>query len=318
MSTAEITALLCSQCGGALPKQVRWRYVACPYCGVLVTYSKNAVLAEHFHEAWKLYEKSINTIPNTLTIGKNKYKILLPLGGGERADIFFAEKLGLAMERVIIKIERDKTSKSLASSEVSVLESLQKQNTPISAYFSQRLPQIVSFGKIINPEYEGKEAVITRANPGYWGSLSDVLRFQKKGIQPRHGVWIWRRILDLLGYIHEQGWTHNAINPSHLLVQPRDHGILVIGWRRGKKSQDKIKDLQQAAWSIRVLLEGEEDPQKSFRSVPNPLASFIERACEDKGWCDKLGAIGIDEELKIVAEKTFGPPQFIPFSPYSN
>lgn len=317
MSTVEMTALICPQCGGALPKQARWRFVACPFCGVKVTKGTDAVQAEHFHESWKSYQEFLDSIPDLLVIGKNRFRILAPLGGGERADVFFGERLGLVPERVIIKLSRDSKTGGIAEKEDGILRSLQKMNTPTSAYFSQRLPESICCGRLENPEWNQREAIVFRAKSGYWGSLSDVIEHQKNGIDPRHSVWIWRRILDTLGYVHEQGWIHGSVNPDHLLIQPRDHGILLIGWRKAGKSSQKGKDLRQAAHSIKALLSDPDHPDKTISNIPAPLLSLIDRASEDESWCEKMGAMGIDEELRAVAEHVFGPPQFIPFYPNS-
>jgi serine/threonine protein kinase len=38
------------------------------------------------------------------------------------------------------------------------------------------------------------------------------------------------RALSALGYAHSQGLVHGALNPDRLIVQPRSHNALIVGW----------------------------------------------------------------------------------------
>lgn len=308
---------ICPQCGAPLPRQARWRSVICTYCQTEVTLSEHIVPAARFKEA---YQRSrAGAMENTIACNGERYKVLLPLGQGETARIMLAQRLGALHEQVIIKLGLSQATPGRLRQEAEVLQQLQALNHTGSAYFSQRLPQPVGYGPVEDTGGVIGEALLLRSPSGYWGSLADVHRYYPDGIEPCHAIWIWRRILETLDYIHEAGWSHGRLSPDHLLVQPADHGILLIGWaeagRNKSIAQSIARDLVQSAWTIRSLLHGGGDESPIKASTPEPLAVLLKRASEDGDWCASVGASGIDQALQTAAHAIFGAPRFIHFSP---
>lgn len=43
-------------------------------------------------------------------------------------------------------------------------------------------------------------------------------------------AWMWRRVLVALGFVHSQGFVHAAIYPEHIMIQPEQHGVVLIDW----------------------------------------------------------------------------------------
>ena len=43
-------------------------------------------------------------------------------------------------------------------------------------------------------------------------------------------AWIWRRLLLALAHAHERGVIHGAVLPSHILIHPAAHGLLLVDW----------------------------------------------------------------------------------------
>jgi len=311
-------ALTCPQCGGGLPRQAWWRMVNCSFCGAVVTRSEDVVQAAGFHEAWRRAMDALPVAVQTLRVGDARYRMLAPLGGGEHAAVYLAERLSFLPERVLIKIAHAEGESHAVRREHEVLCALQALNGPGAAYFSTRLPQPVRFGQAAAGWQQGHSVLVLRYPVGYWGSMADVLLHQRHGIGARHVVWIWRRVLDILAYIHGKGWTHGRLSAEHLLVQPRDHGILVIGWRTahaGASCGEQAEDLRQAAWCMRGLLCGGDDLPAIPATLPTLLGELLQRASEDHAWCEELGAGGIDEALRAAAREVFGAPRFVAFSP---
>lgn len=311
-------ALTCPQCGGALPRQAWWRIVSCPFCTAMVTRSEDVVEAAQFHQAWLRAMAAVPAASQVLALGGQRYRVLAPLGGGEHAVVYLAERLSHLPERVLLKIAHTGGESRPLQREQEVLRTLQALDGPGAAYFSTRLPQVVRSGIAGAGWQQGRAVLVSRYPVGYWGSMADVLLHQRHGIDPRHVVWIWRRVLDILGYVHAHGWAHGRLSPEHMLVQPRDHGVLVIGWRSahgGASRGEQAEDLRQTAWSMRELLCGGMDLPAIPASLPVPLAGLLQRASEDHAWCGASGAAGIDEALRVAAREAFGAPRFVPFSP---
>jgi hypothetical protein len=307
-------ALSCPQCGGALPRQALWRVVACPYCSAQVTRSEEVVQRATFRAALQRSQAQARDGVRVVGVAGRHYRLLTQLGEGDHASAWLAELCGPLLARVTLKIAREPVSALPA--EAHVLQQLQALQGAGSAYFSQRLPQLLASGRTDEPGHD-RDALVLRHPTGFWGSLADAMRFHPDGLRdPRHAVWLWRRVLEVLAYVHRAGWVHNDLRPTHWLVHPADHGVLLIGWGTARRGGDPATDLMQSAWAVRCALAAEGDSQPAIPSrVPAPLAQLLEAASEDRAWCSRLDAEQLDQHLQAAAREAFGPPRFIPFNP---
>jgi len=247
-----------------------------------------------------------------------RLRLLTLVGLGAASEVWLAERTGLLPERVILKIARPSAAQGRLAAEAAILEKLQMSTARGAAWFTTHLPQPVVCGQIDGFQGQKREFLLLRPAVGYWGSLAEVLRNAPGGVDPRHAVWIWRRVLETLAFVHESGWTHGDLSPEHFLVHPRDHGVRVIGWSAARNVADPsavTRDLQQAAWTIRMLLSGDGDVPLMRPDVPPPLATLLRIASEDRSACTRWGATGLDHELVVAARESFGPPRFVPFDP---
>ena len=322
-------ALTCPQCAGTLPKQARWRMATCPHCGSTVTKATNLVDAAEFHEAHARAYAVFAGMSEQIRLRGQRYQILAQIGAGSACDVFLAQRLAPAGERVVVKLARDAGGEIKLQREAAVFTELQALKVAGAAYFTHQLPQLVAVGVTdVSPGFE-RFVLVRRHVAGYWGSLADVRRNAPMGIAPHHVVWVWRRALATLGFIHGAGWTHGDVSLEHLLVQPCDHGGMLIDWSsaapvvnrvlEGKllSSSTVARDLVQLAWSMRQLLSTETGLPSIPANVPAPLAKLLARCSEDANWGANLHAHGIDRLLLEAGRESFGAPQFMPFDPYS-
>lgn len=301
--------LICRHCGAPLPRQARWRAVSCAYCGALNAALVKSVDAGLFKAAWQRAQAGAADV-DAIACAGSAYRLIAPLATGEHARVVLAQRIGAMPERVVLKIALDGAPAGRLRREHEVLTALQDPLAAGAAYFSQRLQQPVALGA---------DTLALRVPSGFWGSLDQVQANYPDGVDARHVVWMWRRILEVLAYAHAAGWSHGRLHPGHLLVQPRDHGILIIGWAGATAAgaASCARDLQQAAWSMRAMLAPPRDanPPGMPAAVPAPLASLLRRASEDAAWCRATGAGRLDELLQVAAAEAFGAPRFIDFSP---
>lgn len=312
----EPVTLICPQCGGPLPRQALWRTVTCIYCSADVTRSEDVVHASRFRQAW---QRSITVAPPTIECGHRHYRAIAQLGGGVHARIVLADRVGALSERLVLKIAHADAPPDHLTREKDVLDQLQACASPGSAYFSKRLPQAVALGST----GDARRVLVLRYPTGFWGSLADVKHHYPQGIDARHVVWMWRRVLEVLAYTHANGWAHGNLAPEHLLVHPNDHGILIIGWARARRCRPSAadrstwlaRDLMQLAWSMRAMLSNTHDEPSIPSSTPRPLAALLTQASTDAAWCTAQGAEGLNELLGRAARESFGPARFVHFSP---
>jgi tRNA A-37 threonylcarbamoyl transferase component Bud32 len=126
------------------------------------------------------------------------------------------------------------------------------------------------------------------------------------GVEAHHAPWLWRRILEVLSFVHRSGWAHGAITPAHLLVHPREHGVLPVGWGDAREATPEAvaADVRASARAVGYLLDGSETPQ-------SVAALLIEVSKKPDAHGD---AWALREKVGEVARGAFGPPRFMHFA----
>lgn len=310
-------AVNCPQCSAPLPRIAIWRAVKCPSCGALINRNESLVMRETFRQALVRARGSGPFFGGDLRCGGESYQLLQLLGSGEISQVHLARRVGVLPLLVTIKLSSASSSSAHYSREAGVLRELQTvQSDSAGAYFSQLLPEVVAEGPVEGNGH-GQHALVLRHPNGFWGSLAALNARYGQGLDPRHAVWIWRRILGVLRFIHSVGWAHRDVRPEHALVHPKDHGVRLIGWsaaQKGAGAKDQAADLLRSARVVLVLLSGASGAGSLPSQVPAGLAQFVTRAAQDEDFCRAQGAEGLDNLLREEARAAFGPPVFVPLA----
>jgi serine/threonine protein kinase len=238
---------------------------------------------------------------------------------------------------VIIKLLRDRKDVAQFDNEWDVLQRLQRSEAPGSDTFTALLPQPVIHGDITTDLHAGQRASIFRWTSGFYHNFEEVRQTYPQGIPPRASIWIWRRILEVLSFIHNSGMVHGAILPSHLLVQENEHGVKLIGYSAAGQPGQKLQGVSQhyaflypeairsrsrltpqldiimSARCMVHILGGNPETGSLPNTVPARLARFVQKIAlaQPTGSTD-LNAWALREELGAIANDIFGSPQFIP------
>lgn len=61
-------------------------------------------------------------------------------------------------------------------------------------------------------------------------SIQEVKEAYPEGIDARDMAWIWRRLLIVLDFAHTHGIIHGGVLPTHILLHPEKHGVVLIDW----------------------------------------------------------------------------------------
>ncbi|MEO7055691.1 MAG: lipopolysaccharide kinase InaA family protein [Caldimonas sp.] len=316
------TALNCPQCGGPLPRQAAWRMVECPNCRAIVTRSVEVVERAGFRAALARSRGAATAGARTLAAGGASYALVARLGQGTRSDVYLGERLGALPATVTVKIARSDAGAEALLAEGRHLAALQALDVAGAAYFGQRLPQPVFAGNGIEAGADRRTVLVLRHPAGHWGSLAAVAQAQPNGVDARHIVWMWRRVLEVLAFTHRAGWSHGDLSLGHLLVHPAEHGVRIIGWARARHDGGSAlrqacgHDLRQLAWSMRALLHGESGGAPPIpASTPAPLAALLRQVSEDGPWRVGHGAEDVEKALGRAASDAFGAPRFVAFDP---
>ena len=307
-------ALTCPQCSAPLPRVAIWRSVKCGSCGALITRTEAVVQRETFRQALVRARQGDAASGQSIQCGGQDYLLMQLLGSGEISQVYLGRRIGTLPFLTTIKLSSAPAAAAIYAREAQVLRELRESpGSAAGSYLSQVLPEVVAHGPVGTEA--AQQALVLRHPNGYWGSLAALNERFAQGLEPRHAVWIWRRMLEELGLVHGQGWAHGDVCPEHALVHPGDHGVRLIGWAAAQPSASakaQATDLLRSARIVRVLLSGATDPGGVPSQVPADLAQLVMQASQDVEFCRRHSAAGLDAWLRAAAKAAFGPPAFVP------
>ena len=210
----------CVSCGG--PLEARWSEIVieCSYCGC-----QNAPGGKG--------ELVPSSVPDDgrprLAVAGRTYVLQGRLGRGDSCDVFRGRWVRRLGELVVLKIQRAEEDTDLIRREWSILKRLHASSAQGAEHFVARLPQPIALAPV---RVEGRERVIAvyQWQSGFNHPLDEVFSEHPQGVSGRIVVWLMKRILEVLSFAHRSGIVHGAVVPAHVLVHPRDHGAMLIGW----------------------------------------------------------------------------------------
>lgn len=204
---------------------------------------------------------------------------------GEIADLYVTKTTSGRGELGLLKIARLPRDNELMATEARVLRKLWEDDaTEFQVFFPRLYDTFV---------YRDDKSVERRANVlerlDGWYSLEEVRQHYPEGVAALDMVWIWRRVLWLLGYAHSQGILHDAIWPSHVLIQPTQHGVMLVDWCYSQTATDG------AFTPIRVVSGQYQDwyPQEVSRKDPPTTATDIYMAAKSMVYL--MGGESVDQ-----------------------
>jgi serine/threonine protein kinase len=259
----------------------------CPFCDGTSTKDPRVVHAARFAAALRSAQG-----PADVRVCGVGYALGRTLGAGASCDVYEGRRVRPPSERVVVKIRRGRES---FEREARVLDQLSNSDAPGTDHFRTRLPQLVAHGV---RESDRAPTIVFRYPSGFDHTAAEVRRQHGDALDPRHGAWIFRRILELLGWVHASGFVHGAIAPEHVVINARDHGAMLVGWSRAEQSARGSEDVALAARTVGSVLGG--------AATPN-LAALLIR-CATRGG----EAAAVEQECLAAAKKDFGPSRFVP------
>jgi hypothetical protein len=322
----------CPECGAPLPPPPPTGAVRCRYCALLLAPGPGGwrpVAPPAIDEPLRDPE-----LPR-LWLGGVRYAVLGRLARGEGCDAFLARRDTRLTELVVLKVLRAEADTDLFEREHTVLDALERSAVQGTPHYARLLPQRVAIGaaRLGLRGDEGERRVAAhRFRSGFVHTFDDVRRAHPGGIAPEATVWLWKRTLDLLGWIHRSGYVHGAVLPAHLLVHARDHGVVLVGfsravppgtplpafsdtheshypeatWQGGPVSPGT--DITMSARAMLLLLGG--DVRRAPSAVPAPLATLLESHAANPTLDD---AWAVRDAVDTAARASFGAAKFIHF-----
>lgn len=248
------------------------------------------------------------------------YVVERPLAKGDLCDLYQVTSTKDPGAHVL-KISQTPIDNDLVANEATALKLLHADKR--SDEFKRYIPRLVESFKA-----SGRQAnVMTMADRCF--SLNDIGEMFPSGLDFRHLVWQFNRLLSVLGYAHRNGIVHGAILPAHLLYRPVDHGLVLVDWCYSVKIGEPLKarvkfyaglghyppevarklpttpatDIYMAAYALRSSVLAKNIPRRFLGIFEHCLAASPASRPQD--------AWDVQNNWKQKAEEEYGPHRFI-------
>jgi hypothetical protein len=300
--------------------------VICEYCKSEVIFDRLPVKAGDYQRLLGAYVSSESA---DVTLAGFHLRLLGRLAVGHSSDVFLAVRATRITERLVLKVLRDVADEALLRNEQSVLAKLEASREPGTPYFTSLVPQRAFSGVLDGPGFPRQFAAAFRQPPGFAHTLEQLRQQFPSGADPRHAIWIWRRALELLDWLHRSGVVHGALLPAHILLDAREHSLALVGFscagRAGaplaafdpnqadfypstaaKPALSPAADSIMLARCIAHALGGE--PTRVPSHVPPPLAELVTQQAVGAA---PLAPLELSRKVSEVARECFGAPKFV-------
>jgi serine/threonine protein kinase len=160
----------------------------------------------------------------------------------------------------------------------------------------------------------------------------------KAGIDRKHVVWMFNRLLSVVGYAHSCGIIHGNIEPTHVMIRPDDHNLCLIDWSTAVVNPSVTGERLEyvSDYSAPELVEAKRPPLPSadIYSIGklairllggnirnNKLPSSVEKELQNyfKGFVNESpiqrpqDAWVLHKQLIYIVEKLWGKRKFLKF-----
>ncbi len=156
--------------------------------------------------------------PTIIETKARKYVVTKQIGQTEIADLYKTE------DNLVLKVPRSAKDNDLMEAEFEALSSLYSDSANEDGFY-RYLPRFLN-SFLLGPKR--RRVIVTPHYPEYY-SMLEVYK-AKDALDDRDAVWMVKRVLEVLGFIHEKGFVHGAIVPTSVLVHPVHHGIRLVDW----------------------------------------------------------------------------------------
>lgn len=298
------------------------------------------------------YGQRVDAAPIAFRSRKQQYVLTKRLAVGGTCAIYTGEAIGkTAHALATVRIPHSAEDNDLMTREADAFQAMAKKGKDISTeeykFFGSRLPIFIESIRLSEPGSKLKKVVNTFARhpdcPDNWLTLEQVKELHPKGIDPKHAVWMWNRLIEGLTFAHASGIMHGALTPNHLIIHPETHLGQVIDWTASGKgkvpyldiSMDKFfsdnvfhnhnlsvtEDIYTLARSMLYVLGGGTiQTSKSNlyglhcpEAVPETIKTVLNKCLQPKARNRIRSMSDLHSQLGKAAEAAYGPPKFIPF-----
>ena len=151
-------------------------------------------------------------------------------------------------------------------------------------------------------------------------------------------VWMLNRALSALTYAHAYERLHGNIEPSHLMIRPRDHNMFLVGWGHSifapKKTGENFSvynsefsapevkergvalrsaDIYSLGMCMVYILGGNVAAKTIPDDVEDELANFLGSMILESPFQRAQSALVLKKQLNAMIVRLWGPKKFLVF-----
>lgn len=162
------------------------------------------------------------------------------LASGDLADLYMASSTFAdgVQRQTVCKVARRATDNDLLQTEAAAIKQLRATGSDERRHVF--VPELLDRFSVTEKGTSARRANVLAQLDGFY-DLTQVRQAYPQGVRPIDMGWMWRRLLLVLGYAHRQGVVHGAVLPSHVMILPAQHGLVLVDWCYASVRPDKGK-----------------------------------------------------------------------------
>ncbi len=236
---------------------------------------------------------------------------------------------------VLLKVAANPVDDDLVTNEAEKLGKLFPPGTPDEKMF-RYLPRLLgSFSATLRGVE--RRANLLLAYPRM-PPLNIVHEVYPSGLDFRDVVWMFKRLLVVVGFAHDKGLVHNAVLPPHVIVDPTGHGAKLLDWSYATEPNSRVvaisrpyeayyapeilnrdrvstrADIYMAAGCAAVLMGASPGQWELPDTVPSEVRTFLGRCLARDPSRRPPNAWDLHEEFDKLLERTIGKPEYRPLT----
>lgn len=267
----------------------------------------------------------------SFSTSKRKYFLGSVMVEGDLSTVYegFCEIGDESAGEVIIKVVDDLADNDLVQNEIRILQALHEVKAPQWKHLPFLLDTFQTEGRtgIVLRKFNGYDLLEVRERPYY-----------REGIDQKHMVWMLNRTLSVIGFAHSLGIVHGNIEPSHIMIRPKDHNLCILDWSYAalmpSQTEDSFKaytpifsppevqkkrlpipasDIYSIGKIMIWLLGGDPETNQMPDRVEDELQRFLKWFVMESPLQRPQDAWKLHKQLSTTIERLWGPRKFLHF-----
>jgi len=256
---------------------------------------------------------------------KRSYEIIRLLHTGDVSDIHLAVSEG---KNYLAKVSRIPDGAGRLKTESTIIMHLLKEayTKHPKSRINELFPLLVETFPAADRSMRKQISIFEQVDGLY--TLKEVKEKHKDGLDGRHIAWIMKRLLMATSFAHDNNYIHGAVVPTHILIDPQNHSIKLIGWGQSVIANNPLTAISTAykdfypqevfakkpaspSTDIYMIAKCMVDLAGGSHKLPRKFQLFLKFCTLDGQLMRPQNAMVLYQELTEVLQAVYGTPKFV-------